>query len=134
MRSFIRVALVILLTACGSNRASKAGPIISDVSTSGKILVISDCQGTSITVNAKVNSESKIDNVLLFYRVGSDVPFESIPMTAQGENYSAVLRGKDLQGKDYGDLEFYITAEDEQGNASKSPLNKSIQFLPCVNH
>jgi hypothetical protein len=134
MRSLLPVILVILLTACGPVQASKAGPVISDVSTSGKILVISDCQGTSITFNARVNSQFSITNVSLWYRVGSDQPFKSIPMSAQGNHYRAVVQGKDLQGGGYGDLEFYIAAEDWKGNTSKSPVDKSIQFLPCVNH
>jgi len=134
MRTLIQVTLLILLAACAPVRSSKAGPTISDISTSGKTLVISDCLGTSITFGAKVSSESKITSVLLFYRVGSDMPFESVAMTGRGENYTGVVQGKDLQGKGYGGLEFYITAKDEEGKTSKSPVDKSIQFLPCVNH
>lgn len=134
MRSLLPVVLVILLTACGPVRASKTGPVIADISTSGQVLVISDCQGTSITFTAKVSSESRITKVSLWYRVGSDQPFKSIPMTPQGNHYSAMVQGKDLQGGGYGDLEFYITAEDGEGKTSKSPVDKSIQFLPCVNH
>jgi hypothetical protein len=44
------------------------------------------------------------------------------------------LNGPDFLGRPYGTLEFYITAEDKAGNLSKSPINQSVQFLPCVNN
>lgn len=138
MKTCIRVSMLIFiaslaLAACDGIRGDHPGPAISDISTSGKVLVISDCLATSLTVTAKVSDASGIASVLLWYRVGSDRSYASTRMDAQGGSYAASVKGSDLQGDGYGALEFYITAEDEAGNSGKSPLDKSIQFLPCVN-
>jgi hypothetical protein len=138
MRIFDRCAALIFITtlvlsACVGIPGDRTGPVISDISTSGKVLVISDCLATSVTVTAKVTDASRIASVLLWYRVGSDRPYSSTSMNAQGGSYTASVKGSDLQGDGYGAMEFYITAEDEAGNSGKSPLDKSIQFLPCVN-
>jgi hypothetical protein len=66
--------------------------------------------------------------------VESDKTFSSITMDKQDDRYTASLEGTDLQGHGYGVIEFYITARDGKGNTSKSPIDKSIQFLPCVNN
>ena len=124
----------LVLSACAGIRGDHTGPAISDISTSGKVLVISDCLATSVTITAKVTDASSITGVLLWYRVGSDRPYTSTSMDALGGLYSASVKGSDLQGDGYGTMEFYITAEDGEGNAGKSPLDKSIQFLPCVNN
>jgi len=130
----ILVLSVFLLSACEANRNDHVGPVISDVSTSDKVLVISDCPATSVTISARVVDTSKIASVLLWYRVDSGEPYASTPMEAQTGLYSASVKGSDLQGNGYGSLEFYITAEDERGNSSKSAVDTSIQFLPCVNN
>ena len=123
----------LVLSTCAGIRGDHTGPAISDISTSGKVLVISDCLATSVTVTAKVTDASRIASVLLWYRVGSDGPYASTNMNAQGGLYTASVKGSDLQGGGYGTMEFYITAEDEGGNPGESPLDKSLQFLPCVN-
>jgi len=134
-KKFITLTLIItlLLSACKGLSSDHAGPVISDISTTSKVLVISDCLDTSVTITAKVTDESKITGVLLWYRVGSDQPFASVSMDAQEELYTASVKGIDLQGHGYGAMKFYITAKDGEGNSSKSPLDNSIQFLPCVN-
>jgi len=124
----------LVLSACEGIRGDYTGPAISDVSTSGKVLVISDCLATAVTITAKVTDASRITSVLLWYRVGSDRPFTSTSMDALEGLYTASVKGSDLQGDGYGTMEFYVTAEDGEGNAGKSPLDKSIQFLPCVNN
>jgi hypothetical protein len=139
MRIFVRFAALIfiialVLSACVAIPGDHTGPAISDISTSGKVLVISDCLATSVTVSAKVTDATRITNVLLRYRVGSDQPYASTNMNPQGGIYTASVKGSDLQGGGYGTLEFYITAEDEAGNHSQSPPDKSIQFLPCVSN
>jgi hypothetical protein len=138
MRTFVRFAALVfiatlVLSACVAIPADHTSPAISDVSTSGKVLVISDCLATSVTVTAQVTDASRITNVLLWYRIGSDQPYASTNMNPQGGLYTASVKGSDLQGGGYGTLEFYITAEDEAGNHGQSPPDKSIQFLPCVN-
>ena len=138
MKSQMLIALILIITlllpACKEVSSDHVGPEISDISTTGKVVVISDCLATSVTITAKVTDASKITSVLLWVRVGSNQPFVSTSMNAQEGLYSASINGADLQGNGYGAMEFYITAQDEAGNSSKSPLDNSIQFLPCVNN
>jgi len=108
--------------------------MISDISTSGKVLVISDCLNTSVTITAKVRDDSPVANVILWYRVGEGQPFTSTNMALQEDLYTASVKGSELQGNGYGAMEFYVTAQDGGGNSSKSPVDQSIQFLPCVSH
>ena len=126
--------IALILSACAGLRADRTGPVISDISTSDKVVVISDCLSTSVTITAKVTDASNVKSVLLWVRVGSDQPFASAPMNLQNDIYAAQVKGADLQGHGYGAVEFYITAEDEAGNKSESPHDASIQFLPCVNN
>jgi hypothetical protein len=139
MKSFVRaltflLGIGLILSACAAIRADHTGPVISDISTSDKVVVISDCLTTSVTITAKVTDASNIKSVLLWYRVGSDQPFASSNMNLQDDIWAAKVKGADLQGHGYGAMEFYITAEDEAGNKSESPHNDSVQFLPCVNN
>ena len=136
----IRILITILLTsmlapsACRNISIDHTGPVISDIAASNNVLVISDCLSTSITVTAKVTDASDIANVLFWYRVGSDQGFKSDPMQLADGLYSVVVKGTDLQGYGYGDLEFYISAQDASGNLNKSAVDNHVQFLPCVNN
>jgi hypothetical protein len=139
MKSFVRtvaflVGFGLILSACDSIRGDHTGPVIGDISTSDKVVVISDCLSTTVTITAKVTDASNVKSVLLWVRVGSDQPFASAHMNLQNDIYAAKVKGADLQGHGYGAMEFYITAEDEAGNKSESPHDDSIQFLPCVNN
>ena len=125
---------ILASAACGRLQRDSSGPIISDIATSDKVVVISDCLSTSVTITAKVTDASNVKSVVLWYHVGSDQPFASSKMELQKGSYTATVKGSNLQGHGYGAMEFYITAEDEAGNSSKSPLDNSIQFLPCVNN
>jgi hypothetical protein len=131
-------ALVFISTlassACGRLQRDSSGPNISNIETSDKVVVISDCPSTSVTITATVTDESNITSVLLWFRVGTDEPFTSARMELQNDIYTASVQGSELQGHGYGAVEFYITAEDGEGNTSKSPIDSSIQFLPCVNN
>jgi hypothetical protein len=138
MRDWIQMMLlgsiVLILSACAAIRSDQTGPVISDISTSDKVVVISDCLSTAVIITAKVTDASNVKSVLLWYRVGSDQPFASSKMSLQNGLYAATVKGSDLQGHGYGAMEIYITAEDEQGNKSESPHDDSVQFLPCVNN
>ena len=137
MKGSVRATLVcvtFILSACAGIQRDHAGPAISDISTSDKVVVISDCLTTSVTITAKVTDASNVKSVLLWVRVGSDQAFASSNMNLQNSIYTAKVKGSDLQGHGYGAMEFYITAEDEAGNKSESPHDDSIQFLPCVNN
>ncbi len=134
--AFIVVFLVVLigLSSCRTNPTDQTGPSISDIKTSGNVLVISDCAGTSVTISAKVTDPSGIENVQLWYRTSPDQKFSSTDMVLQAGSYRVDLKGPDFLGRPYGTLEFYITAQDKVGNLSKSSVNQDIQFLPCVNN
>jgi|SRR5215207_9818498 len=139
MKCLVRIGALMLLStlvssACGRLQSDLSGPTISDISTSGKVLVISDCPATSVTITARVTDESKITHVLLWHRIGSDQSFVFTTMNMQNDLYVATVKGADVQGHGYGAMEFYITAEDREGNTSESPHEDSIQFLPCVNN
>ena len=137
MKGSVRAILfgvALILSACAAVGGDHTGPIISDISTSDKVVVISDCLATSVTITAKVTDASNVKSVLLWVRVGSDQLFASSNMNLQNDLYTAKVKGADLQGHGYGAMEFYITAEDEKGNKSESPHDDSVQFLPCVNN
>jgi hypothetical protein len=139
MKTLLRVQLLILiaallLPACHGRLGDQTGPTISDITSSSKQVVISDCLGTQVTISARVSDASEIKSVLLWYRVGADGQFSSSSMKENGGTYFGSIKGADLQGQGYGTLEFYITAEDAAGNLGKSPPDKSIEFLPCVNN
>ena len=139
MKSFVRMTVILfcmtlISSGCNSRRDDHTGPTISDISTSDKVVVISDCLSTSVTITAKVTDAAGVKSVLLWYRVGSDQPFASSKMDLQNDIYAAQIKGADLQGHGYGAMEFYIMAEDEAGNKSESSHDESVQFLPCVNN
>jgi hypothetical protein len=139
MKSFVGTVMLLLgigllLPACVGSQGDLTGPVISDISTSDKVVVISDCLATSVTITARVSDASNVKSVLLWVRVGPDGPFASSNMNLQNGLYAAKVKGADLQGHGYGAMEFYITAEDEAGNKSESPHDDSVQFLPCVNN
>jgi len=139
MKSSIRIIALILIStlaasACGRLGRDSSSPTISDIATSDKVVVISDCLSTSVTITAKVTDASNLKSVLLWYRVGSEQPFASLNMELLNDIYGAKVKGADLQGHGYGAMEFYVTAEDEAGNKSESPHDDSVQFLPCVNN
>lgn len=120
--------------ACRSPSADQTGPLISDIETSGNVLVISDCAGTSVEISSKVTDPSGVESVLLWHRVGADQQFVSASMELKDGKYEVTLKGPDFLGSAYGTLEFYITARDGVGNSSESPTDESIEFLPCVNN
>jgi hypothetical protein len=123
-----------LLPACGNLHGDQAGPQISDIQTSGNVLVISDCSGTAVTISARVTDPSGVQNVQFWYRTGDGPKFSSANMELEQDLYRITLNGPDFLGRPYGVLAFYITASDKRGNTSKSAINQSVQFLPCVNN
>lgn len=130
MKRFL-LMICFILVACSKGASDQTGPAISDIKTSGNVLVISDCSGTSVTISAKVSDPSGVESVLLWYRV-ADQPFASTNMELQDGVYQVSVVGSEFLGKGYGTLEFYVQAKDGAGNLSKSPVDQSIQFLPCV--
>jgi len=135
--TFVMLACVgaITITACGaaSTHRDPVGPTIAQITTSNQSFSI-DCPPTSITVTAQITDTLGVTRAMLWYRVDTDQPYTSKDMDASNNIYSATVKGIDLPAGPYGALEFYITAEDTAGNKSQSPLNQSVQFLPCVSN
>jgi len=120
------------LTPVMTSSDNNAGPIINSISTSSKGFSI-DCVPTSITVTANLTHTSEITHVLLWYRVQPDQMYMVVKMELITENeYGATVQALDLPVGKNGTWEFYITAEDEAGHQSQSPLDGSVQLLPCV--
>ncbi|MGE5072561.1 MAG: hypothetical protein ACM3MF_03965 [Anaerolineae bacterium] len=137
MKFLVLLGCVAPLGACsgsGFRMADNIGPTIDGVATSTQSFSI-DCAPTSVTVSARVTDPSGIGRVQLWYRIGTEQPYVPLKMPAQaGSDFRATVSGASLSPDQYGTWEFYISAEDTLGNRSTSPVNKSIQFLPCVSH
>jgi len=133
---FLLLILMLLpvLPACKNIPKDRTGPEITNIQTSRNVLVISDCAGTSVTISANVTDPTGVEKVSLWYRTGNEQQFSSASMEQKEKTYQGKLNGPDFLGRPYGTLEFYITAKDKRGNLSKSAMNQSIQFLPCVNN
>ena len=133
--AFVMIACVgaVTITACGaaSTPRQTAGLTIAQITTSNQSFSI-DCPPTSITVTAQITDTLGITRAALWYRVDTDQPYTSKNMDVSNHSYSATIQGIDLPAGPYGAWEFYITAEDTAGNKSQSPLDQSVQFLPCV--
>src|SRR5258706_15853435 len=135
--AFVLLACVgaLTFTACGAAATPRqtVGPIIAQVTTSNQSFSI-DCPPTSITVTANIMDTLGVTRALLWYRVDTDQPYTSKEMATANNGYSATVQGIDLPAGPYGALEFYITAENKAGKKSQSPLDQSVQFLPCVSN
>lgn len=113
--------------------ADRAGPRFVQITTSGKTFVKSDCMPTAITVTAVISDPNGVVDASLWHRVGADEPYSKTLMAAAGsDTYMASVAGLDLPGSAYGAWEFYLTASDRLGNQAQSPVDASVQFLPCV--
>ena len=84
--------IVLILSACGKGSSDRTGPEISDVKTSGNVLVISDCSGTSVTISARVADPSGVESSQLWYRV-ADQPFASLNETAARQFFPKTCDG-----------------------------------------
>ena len=123
-----------LASACTQGPlADTTSPTIQKITTSSKVLAKSDCIFTSLTITAQVKDNIRIDQVTLWYRVGEDQKFTSSEMShADQDQYTGTIIALEIPGGEYGFLEFYLVAQDEAGNEAKSPVDKSVQLLPCV--
>ena len=131
----ITVGLIaVLVSSCSAvSRGDQTGPTIQNITPSSKTLAKSDCIPTSLTISGNITDSSGVQSVILWYRVGEDQNFAPIDMTQTDHNqYTANIKGLDIPGGEYGVLEFYILASDKVGNQTKSSIDKSVQFLPCV--
>ena len=134
-------SLVILISAasmvgCQAQSALAAqdvvGPTINSIETSTKVMAKSDCNTTSVTVTSNITDELGIKHAVLWQRVGEDQPYTPVTMSLTDGQYSVNVKALDVPGGEYGNWEFYITAEDNAGNKSQSPLDTTVQLLPCV--
>lgn len=140
MKRITSILMVLLsasvMGACQAQPAAAArdlrSPSIEHIETSAKFLAKSDCKNTSETVTADITDESGIKSATLWYRVGADQKYAPTEMSLVKDKYSATVKALDVPGGEYGIWEFYITAEDQAGNKSQTPLDTSVQLLPCV--
>jgi len=130
--SLLILSVFIMLTN-GCSQKNDQAPLITDIKTSSKFLAKSDCLNTSETVTANIADDTGVKSAALWYRIGQDQKFTSAPMKREaGDTFEAILIALEIPGGEYGTLEFYITAEDEAGNQSKSRVDTSVQLLACV--
>ncbi|MEZ4866440.1 MAG: hypothetical protein R3C14_34295 [Caldilineaceae bacterium] len=112
---------------------STDGPTISQIHASSQVFAKSDCIPVAITITATVASPFTVTQVLLWHRVGADQPFTAVPATAAAhDTYTATIKGLDVPGGEYGVWEFYLSAGDAQGRHTQSPVDTTVQLLPCV--
>ena len=134
--SATRLTAAFVVFAIGVPAAGRSpdllGPAITDITTSGRIVVISDCLATSVTISARVVDGAGVRKVVLWFRAGSGRHFKSATMAETDGRFETVLKGTVLRGHGYGTLEFFITASDSHGNSTRSRSDRSIEFLPCV--
>ena len=130
----ITALFAFLISSCSAvPLQDQAGPIIKNITPSSKTLAKSDCVPTSLTITGDITDSSGVQSAILWYRVGADQSFTPVDMThANDDQFTVSIKGLDIPGGDYGDLEFYIVASDKVGNQTKSPTDKSVQLLPCV--
>jgi hypothetical protein len=103
------------------------------ITPSSKGFVKSDCMPIAITVTATITDPAGVAGVVLWYRVGNEQSFTPVEVPALADDHYAVtVKGTDVPGSEYGAWEFYLSADDHLGNHSQSPVDTSVQFLPCV--
>src|SRR5258708_2342796 len=90
------------------------GPRFTQITTSRKSFVKSDCLGTSITVTATITAPGGMARVMLWYRVDEQQPFTSVAVAPVGvDQYAVTVKGTDVPGATYGVWAFYLTADDK---------------------
>ncbi len=108
-----------------------SGPSFVRVSPSAAVFYDGACTPNSITVTAVITDPSGVEDVVLWYRVGSG-QYASIPMGAQGnDTFRRTVDAASLPPGVHGIWEFYITAHDGYDNPSQSPVNSSVKFQAC---
>ncbi len=116
-----------------STATNPTDPRFTQITASNKVFAKSDCLVTTITVTATITAPAGITQVMLWYRVGDQQPFTAVAVAPLGDDhYMITVKGTDVPGSDYGAWAFYLTADDKLGHHSQSPLDTSVQFLPCV--
>lgn len=132
--SLVASLLVLLFITSYAAKDSKP-PAITDITPSNKYLSKSDCGNTTLTITATIIDNTKVKSATLWYRVGADQQFTSMPMKWEGQNqYTATIVTLEIPGGEYGSVEFSIVGEDEAGNQSQSQIDNSVQLLPCVSN
>jgi hypothetical protein len=129
------VSLLVLLFITSYVSKDTVAPVITNITTSNKFLSKSDCGNTTLTITTTITDDTKVQSASLWYRVGADQQFTSMPMKADGSNqYTATIITLEIPGGEYGSVEFSVVAEDEARNQSKSPVDSGVQLLACVSN
>ncbi len=84
-------------------------------------------KGEAITISATVIDNIGVKNVTLHYKKQGDESFESIPMSKEGDVYSADIPSSFVTEKK---IEYYISASDEINTATYPSSGATTDYLP----
>lgn len=93
-------------------------------------LSIDDTTGTpnvneALRIVATISPQQNVDKAQVYYRKGGEQNFLVQTMTPENENYVCSIPGSDMTSRG---IEFYIVAEDIDGNTTRSP-NSGVAAL-----
>jgi hypothetical protein len=135
IKSGLIILSICIIVTSGCNHKNDQAPRISDIKTSSKVLAKSDCLNTTETITANITDNTHVTSAAVWYRIGQDQKFTSAAMKREaGDTFDATIIALQIPGGEYGTLEFYIVAEDEAGNQTRSPVDTSVQLLACVSN
>jgi hypothetical protein len=84
--------------------------------------VIESLEGNAIAIKAKITDDVGVKGATLYYRQKGAVDWTSLPLQANGIQYSATIPSSDVVK---GVIEYYIYGEDTGGNHANSPASGS---------
>src|SRR5579871_5384538 len=85
--------------------------------------------GQDVAVKAQVGSDVQAARVFVFYRAGGQEDYVSVPMTARGSEWSAVIPGEAMEGKA---VQYYIEARDQRGRPVIAAGTAASPFIIMV--
>lgn len=102
-------------TTQGSSNGSTSAPVIVSV-TRTPLVVTSD---DDVTVKAKLESNSGVSSVKLYYRINNTGSYSSAAMTLSGDSYSATIPKANVQGR----VDYYVEVKSNEGATVLSPFD-----------
>ncbi len=109
---FITAILGVVMFSCVEDEIFQGPPIISNVTINPNAPNV----GEAVTVTAKVTDLNGVDVVTLYYKAGA-ADFIGVPMTASGDNYTAIIPAQ-ASGIT---VSYYIGADNVIGKTALSP-------------
>src|ERR1044071_3256348 len=105
----LAASLLVLLFITSYASKDTVAPVITNITASNKFLSKSDCGNTTLTVTATITDNNKVKSATLWYRVGADQQFTSMPMKLESQNqYTATIVMLEIPGSEYGSVEFSV--------------------------